>query len=136
MDEEGQDLRLLCIHGITAADLRHASTFKEIAGILTDLLRGWALVAYNLRIDVGFPECGPGNAETVRWPRRSLPATRVSSSAIAPGTSPPPPAGKDRAGVTAPHRHHDGGGADDLIGPRPREPASALIGGWVCWFKG
>ncbi|MFC4585714.1 exonuclease domain-containing protein [Sphaerisporangium corydalis] len=49
-----RDLGPRHIHGIDAADIRHAPRFAEIAGTLTGLLRGRALVAHNLRFDLGF----------------------------------------------------------------------------------
>lgn len=51
-----RDLGPQHIHGITAADVRYAPTFKEIAGSLADLLRGRVPVAHNLRFDLGFLE--------------------------------------------------------------------------------
>ncbi|MEV0595822.1 exonuclease domain-containing protein [Nonomuraea cavernae] len=51
-----RDLGPQRIHGITAADVRHAPTFKDIAGHLTELLRGRVPVAHNLRFDSGFLE--------------------------------------------------------------------------------
>lgn len=51
-----RDLGPQRIHGITAADVRHAPTFKEIAGSLARLLRGRVPVAHNLRFDAGFLE--------------------------------------------------------------------------------
>lgn len=52
----GRDLGPQRVHGITAADVRHAPTFQEIAGILAGLLRGRVPVAHNLRFDLGFLE--------------------------------------------------------------------------------
>ncbi|WP_371825948.1 3'-5' exonuclease [Nonomuraea turcica] len=49
-----RDLGAQHIHGIRAADVRHAPSFKDIAGALTELLRGRAPVAHNLRFDLGF----------------------------------------------------------------------------------
>ncbi|MFB4273465.1 exonuclease domain-containing protein [Nonomuraea sp. GTA35] len=49
-----RDLGPQHIHGITAADVRHAPAFKDIVGTLADLLWGRALVAHNLRFDLGF----------------------------------------------------------------------------------
>jgi DNA polymerase III subunit epsilon len=49
-----RDLGAQHIHGIRAADVRHAPSFKDIAGALTELLCGRVPVAHNLRFDVGF----------------------------------------------------------------------------------
>ncbi|GAA3604255.1 hypothetical protein GCM10022419_106150 [Nonomuraea rosea] len=49
-----RDLGPQHIHGISAADVRHAPGFKDIAGALTELLRGRVPVAHNLRFDLGF----------------------------------------------------------------------------------
>ncbi|MFC5828499.1 exonuclease domain-containing protein [Nonomuraea insulae] len=49
-----RDLGPQHIHGITAADVRHAPAFKDIAGTLTGLLQGRVPVAHNLRFDLGF----------------------------------------------------------------------------------
>ncbi|MEU8359259.1 exonuclease domain-containing protein [Nonomuraea sp. NPDC048882] len=49
-----RDLGPQRIHGITGADVRHAPAFKDIAGTLTDLLRGGVPVGHNLRFDLGF----------------------------------------------------------------------------------
>ncbi|MFC5821026.1 exonuclease domain-containing protein [Nonomuraea harbinensis] len=51
-----RDLGPQRIHGITAADVRHAPTFREIAGSLAGLLRGRVPVAHHLRFDLGFLE--------------------------------------------------------------------------------
>ncbi|WP_214105686.1 exonuclease domain-containing protein [Acrocarpospora catenulata] len=49
-----RDLGPQHVHGITAADIRHAPTFLEIAGELTGLLEGRVPVAHNLRFDLNF----------------------------------------------------------------------------------
>ncbi|GAA3828177.1 hypothetical protein GCM10022226_56200 [Sphaerisporangium flaviroseum] len=49
-----RDLGPQHIHGISAGDIRHAPTFKEIAGAVATLLRGRVPVAHNLRFDAGF----------------------------------------------------------------------------------
>lgn len=49
-----RDLGPQHIHGITAAEIRHAPTFQQIAGKLADLLAGRVVVAHNLRFDAGF----------------------------------------------------------------------------------
>ncbi|MEO3813233.1 exonuclease domain-containing protein [Sphaerisporangium sp. B11E5] len=51
-----RDLGPQRVHGISAADIRHAPTFKEIAGTMTALLRGRVPVAHNLSFDTGFLE--------------------------------------------------------------------------------
>ncbi|GGK63534.1 hypothetical protein Sme01_05740 [Sphaerisporangium melleum] len=51
-----RDLGPQRIHGISAADVRHAPTFKEIAGTMTALLRGRVPVAHNLAFDTAFLE--------------------------------------------------------------------------------
>ncbi|MBO3748995.1 hypothetical protein J5X84_23195 [Streptosporangiaceae bacterium NEAU-GS5] len=50
----GRDLGPQRIHGISAADVRHAPTFEDLAGTLTALLRGRVPVAHNLRFDWEF----------------------------------------------------------------------------------
>jgi DNA polymerase-3 subunit epsilon len=42
------------VHGITPADIRHAPTFKEIAGALAALLHGRVVAAHNLPFDARF----------------------------------------------------------------------------------
>ncbi|MFE0147843.1 exonuclease domain-containing protein [Nonomuraea sp. NPDC059007] len=49
-----RDLGPQHIHGISAADVRHAPFFKDIAGTLAELVRGRVPVAHNLRFDLGF----------------------------------------------------------------------------------
>jgi DNA polymerase-3 subunit epsilon len=49
-----RDLGPQHIHGITAADARRAPTFDQVAGYLTQLLRGRVLVAHNLSFDAMF----------------------------------------------------------------------------------
>lgn len=49
-----RDLGAQHIHGIDAADVRLAPTFEEIAGDLTQLLRGRVLVAHNASFDIAF----------------------------------------------------------------------------------
>jgi DNA polymerase III subunit epsilon len=49
-----RDLGPQHIHGISAADIRHAPTFKEIAGALVTLLHGRVPVAHNLPFDAAF----------------------------------------------------------------------------------
>ncbi|WP_424535523.1 exonuclease domain-containing protein [Sphaerisporangium viridialbum] len=49
-----RDLGPQRIHGIGAADIRHAPTFKDIAGALPNLLRGRVPVAHNLSFDLNF----------------------------------------------------------------------------------
>ena len=49
-----RDLGPQHIHGITAADIRHAPTFDQIAGDIADLLRGRVITAHNLQFDVRF----------------------------------------------------------------------------------
>ncbi|GAA1276522.1 hypothetical protein GCM10009677_32820 [Sphaerisporangium rubeum] len=49
-----RDLGPQRIHGISAADIRHAPTFKEIAGAVAGLLRGRVPVGHNLSFDTGF----------------------------------------------------------------------------------
>ncbi|MGV9326793.1 3'-5' exonuclease [Streptosporangium sandarakinum] len=50
----GRDLGPQHVHGVTAADVRHAPAFVDIAGALTVLLRGRVPVAHNLPFDLGF----------------------------------------------------------------------------------
>ncbi|WP_436762855.1 exonuclease domain-containing protein [Streptosporangium sp. V21-05] len=50
----GRDLGPQRVHGITAADVRHAPTFDDIAATLTALLHGRVPVAHNLPFDLGF----------------------------------------------------------------------------------
>ncbi|MFG2007236.1 exonuclease domain-containing protein [Spirillospora sp. NPDC048911] len=47
----GRDLGPRHIHRITAADVRHAPPFAELAGTVAGLLRGRILAAHNLRFD-------------------------------------------------------------------------------------
>lgn len=49
-----RDLGPQHIHGISASDIRHAPTFKDIAGTVLSLLRHRIPVAHNLRFDDGF----------------------------------------------------------------------------------
>jgi DNA polymerase-3 subunit epsilon len=49
-----RDLGPQAVHGITAAEVRRAPSFDQVAGHVADLLRGRALVAHNLRFDAGF----------------------------------------------------------------------------------
>ena len=49
-----RDLGPQHIHGITAADVRHAPAFKDISGTLANLLQGRVPVAHNLRFDLAF----------------------------------------------------------------------------------
>ncbi|MEV0626633.1 exonuclease domain-containing protein [Nonomuraea wenchangensis] len=49
-----RDLGPQRIHGISAADIRHAPTFKEVVGTLIGLLRDRVPVAHNLRFDSDF----------------------------------------------------------------------------------
>ncbi|MFC0863643.1 exonuclease domain-containing protein [Sphaerimonospora cavernae] len=49
-----RDLGPQHIHGIRAADVRHAPTFKDIAGTLAELLHERVVVAHNLPFDLGF----------------------------------------------------------------------------------
>ncbi|MER6575875.1 exonuclease domain-containing protein [Nonomuraea sp. NPDC001023] len=49
-----RDLGPQHIHGISASDIRHAPTFKEIAGTVLSLLRHRVPVAHNLRFDAEF----------------------------------------------------------------------------------
>ncbi|MFJ2034071.1 exonuclease domain-containing protein [Streptosporangium sp. NPDC087985] len=50
----GRDLGPQHVHGINAADVRHAPTFNGIAATLTTLLHGRVPVAHNLPFDLGF----------------------------------------------------------------------------------
>lgn len=50
----GRDLGAQHIHGIRAADVRHAPVFADIAGHVADLLRGRAFVAHNTQFDRRF----------------------------------------------------------------------------------
>lgn len=50
----GRDLGPQQIHGITAADARHAPTFNDVAGLVADLLRGRTFVAHNAQFDRRF----------------------------------------------------------------------------------
>lgn len=50
----GRDLGPQRIHRITAADIRHAPAFAEIAGTVAGLLRGRVVVAHNLPFDLRF----------------------------------------------------------------------------------
>ncbi|MEU9832309.1 exonuclease domain-containing protein [Streptosporangium sp. NPDC048047] len=50
----GRDLGPQHVHGVTAADIRHAPAFTDIAGTLAALLRGRVPVAHNLPFDLGF----------------------------------------------------------------------------------
>jgi DNA polymerase-3 subunit epsilon len=49
-----RDLGPQHVHGISAADIRHAPTFGEIAGAVVALLRRRVPVAHNLRFDADF----------------------------------------------------------------------------------
>ncbi|GAA0442748.1 hypothetical protein Acor_79730 [Acrocarpospora corrugata] len=49
-----RDLGPQHVHGITAADVRHAPTFPSIAGSLSILLQGRVPVAHNLEFDLNF----------------------------------------------------------------------------------
>ncbi|MEU7916562.1 exonuclease domain-containing protein [Microbispora bryophytorum] len=49
-----RDLGPQRIHGISAADVRHAPTFADVAGTVVELLRGRVAVAHNLSFDLGF----------------------------------------------------------------------------------
>ena len=49
-----RDLGPQRIHGISAADVRHAPTFSEIAGQLARMLAGRTLVAHNAAFDLDF----------------------------------------------------------------------------------
>ncbi|MGV9308720.1 exonuclease domain-containing protein [Nonomuraea sp. NPDC003727] len=49
-----RDLGPQHIHGISASDIRHAPTFKDIAGTVVALLRHRVPVAHNLQFDAGF----------------------------------------------------------------------------------
>lgn len=51
-----RDLGPQHIHGISAADIRHAPSFGDVSGALADLLRGRVLVAHNLRFEWTFLE--------------------------------------------------------------------------------
>lgn len=50
----GRDLGPQQIHGISASDARHAPTFKDIAGLVAELLRGRTFVAHNAQFDRRF----------------------------------------------------------------------------------
>ncbi|MEU4403644.1 exonuclease domain-containing protein [Streptosporangium sp. NPDC023963] len=50
----GRDLGPQHVHGINAADVRHAPTFDDIAATLATLLHGRVPVAHNLPFDLGF----------------------------------------------------------------------------------
>ncbi|MER5420485.1 exonuclease domain-containing protein [Streptosporangium roseum] len=50
----GRDLGPQHIHGITAADIRHAPAFGEIAGAVAERLDGRVVAAHNLPFDAGF----------------------------------------------------------------------------------
>ncbi|WP_433257036.1 exonuclease domain-containing protein [Streptosporangium sp. CA-135522] len=50
----GRDLGPQHIHGITAADIRHAPAFEEIAGAVAERLDGRVVAAHNLPFDVSF----------------------------------------------------------------------------------
>ncbi|MGW4643645.1 3'-5' exonuclease [Sphaerisporangium sp. NPDC004334] len=52
--DPGRDLGPRSVHGLTAADVRDAPAFGDIAGTLTGLLRGRVPVAHNLRFDLAF----------------------------------------------------------------------------------
>lgn len=49
-----RDLGPQGIHGIRAADVRHAPRFEDVAGTLAQLLAGRVLVAHNAAFDLGF----------------------------------------------------------------------------------
>ncbi|MET7132635.1 DNA polymerase III subunit epsilon [Cellulosimicrobium sp. MI9406] len=49
-----RDLGPQVVHGITAADVRHAPRFADVAGTLAGLLEGRVLVAHNAAFDLGF----------------------------------------------------------------------------------
>lgn len=51
-----RDLGPQHIHGINTADIRHAPSFRDISGVLADMLQGRTLVAHNLRFDWAFLE--------------------------------------------------------------------------------
>ncbi|MFD2025447.1 exonuclease domain-containing protein [Promicromonospora aerolata] len=50
----GRDLGPQLIHGISAADARHAPTFHDVAGVVAELLRGRTFVAHNAQFDRRF----------------------------------------------------------------------------------
>ena len=50
----GRDLGPQQIHGISAADTRHAPTFDDVAGVVAELLRGRTFVAHNAQFDRRF----------------------------------------------------------------------------------
>jgi DNA polymerase III subunit epsilon len=50
----GRDLGPQRIHGIRAADILDAPTFKQVAPTLKDILQGCIMVAHNLRFDAEF----------------------------------------------------------------------------------
>jgi len=73
------------IHGIAAADVLGAPTFADVAGTLTDLLRGRTFVAHNATFDTSFlrasydnlgvtvPVTSATSLCTMRWAGRLLP---------------------------------------------------------------
>ncbi|MDF5759276.1 exonuclease domain-containing protein [Spongiactinospora sp. TRM90649] len=81
-----RDLGAQGIHGIRAADVRHAPSFKDVAASLIEMLRGRVPVAHNLRFDAGFleyefaradmpiPALGPSGVCTMTEALRFLPA--------------------------------------------------------------
>ncbi len=50
----GRDLGPQHVHGVSAADVRNAPTFGDVAGDLAGLLQGRVLVAHNARFDLTF----------------------------------------------------------------------------------
>lgn len=67
-----RDLGPQRIHGIGAADIRHAPAFKEIAGELLGLLRGRVPVAHNLSFDAGFLQHEFGRVGVTPPPLREI----------------------------------------------------------------
>jgi DNA polymerase III subunit epsilon len=50
----GRDLGPQQVHGISGSDARHAPTFDDIAGVVSELLRGRTFVAHNAQFDRRF----------------------------------------------------------------------------------
>lgn len=82
-----RDLGPQVIHGISAADVRYAPTFEQVAGTLASLLAGRVFVAHNASFDLEFvrwsfaalgldvPLVWPASLCTMRWADRLLPGS-------------------------------------------------------------
>jgi len=81
-----RDLGPQVVHGIAAADVRHAPLFADVAGTLAGLLAGRVLVAHNASFDLGFlryafQSCG--HEVPLAWPMTLC--TMRTAAALLPG---------------------------------------------------